>query len=152
MDLRRGFLLLTALLFYFSLSYAGELTSQEAVNYYNEGVKAQKAANFAAADSAYQKVLLLDPYNPEWQKFILNNRAIMYAQQGDLEKAEAAFNEVLTMDPNYQPTKLNLGFIYEQRRSELESIKYWLGVLKINLDEVKPKGFVIEEGLQEKNK
>jgi Tfp pilus assembly protein PilF len=76
----------------------------------------------------------------------------MYAQQGDLEKAEAAFNEVLEMDPNYEPAKLNLGFIYEQRRSELESIKYWLGVLKINLDEVKPKGFVIEEGPKTENK
>jgi len=152
MGLRRGFFFLIVLLFYFSLAYAGELASQEAVNYYNEGVKAQKAANFAAADSAYQRVLLLDPYNPKWQKFILNNRAVIYAQQGDLEKAEAAFNDVLVMDPNYQPAKLNLGFIYEQRRSELESIKYWLGVLKINLDEVKPKGFVIEEGLKTENK
>ena len=113
MDLRRVFLLLMAVLFYFSLSYAGELVSKEAVNYYNEGVKAQKAANFAAAEISYQKTLLIDPNNTKWQKFILNNWAVMYAQQGDLEKAEAAFNEVLEMDPNYEPAKLILGFIYK---------------------------------------
>jgi tetratricopeptide (TPR) repeat protein len=91
-------------------------------------------------------VLLVDPYNPDWKKFILNNQGIMYAQQGDLEKAEAAFNEALKIDPEYETAKLNLGFIYEQRRSRLESIEYWLKVLNIDLDKVKPKGFVVEEG------
>ncbi|MFA5411297.1 MAG: tetratricopeptide repeat protein [Candidatus Omnitrophota bacterium] len=148
MGLRRSFLLVIFLLLFFNLAYAGELTAQEAVNYYNEGVKAQRAGNFTMAESSYQKALFVDPYNRNWQKLILNNRAVIYAQQGDLEKAEAALYEVLEMDPDYRPAQLNLGFIYEQGRSELESIKYWLGVLNINLDEVKPKDFVIEEALE----
>lgn len=151
MGLRRSLFLLIPLLLFFSLADAGELVSPEAVNYYHEGVKAQKAGNFAAAETCYQKVLLLDPYHTKWQKFILNNRAVMSAQQGDLEKAEAAFNEVLTMDPDYQPAKLSLGLIYEKRRSELESIKYWLNLLKIDLEAAKPKNFIIEEGLEAEN-
>lgn len=136
-------------LFHFSLSYAGELVAKEAVNYYNEAVKAQKAANFAVADINYQKTLLLDPNNSKWKKFITNNYGVMYAQQGNLEKAEASFNEVLKIDPNYQPAKLNLGYIYEKRRSRLESLEYWLKVLNIDLDQLKPKDFILEENPQE---
>ena len=142
--LRTIFGLLFVMLF-MGNSYAGEIMSKEAVNYYNEGVKLQKASNFTAADSFYQKTLLVDPYDSKWQKFILNNRGAMKAQQGSMDEAEILFNRSLEIDPAYLPAKLNLGFIYEKRRSELESIKYWLSVLKINLDDVKPKGFVLGE-------
>jgi len=137
-----------ALFLCYGLCQAGELISKEAASYYNEGVKAQKASNFGEAEINYQKTLLLDPYNTDWEKFIINNRGIMYAQDGDLKKAEAAFNRALKIDPDYTVPKLNLGFIYEKRRSKLESIEYWLKVLNINLEEVKPKGFIIEEGQQ----
>lgn len=143
MALMSNLLSFLIILFFFNFSYAGELVSQEAVNYYNEGVKAQKADNFSAADIAYQKALLLDPYNPKWNKFIINNRGIMYAQSGDLEKAEASFNEVLKIDPNYQPAQFNLGLIYEKRRSRLESLEYWAKVFE--LDKLKPQDFIIEE-------
>jgi len=126
-------------------AFTGELISKEADNYYNEGVKLQKAASFTMAESFYQKTLLVDPYNSKWQKFILNNRGVMKAQQGSIEEAEILFNSSLQIDPEYLPPRLNLGFIYEQRRSELESIKYWLKVLNINLEDVKPKGFVLGE-------
>jgi tetratricopeptide (TPR) repeat protein len=142
--LRNIFSLFFVLLF-LGNSFAGELVSKEAVNYYNEGVKLQKASNFAMADSMYQKTLLVDPYNTKWQKFILNNRGVMKAQQGSIEEGEVFFERSLQVDPNYLPARLNLGFIYEQRRSELESIKYWLKVLNINLDDIKPKGFVLGE-------
>lgn len=145
MTKRSSFWVLLLIFLFCNLSYAAELVSKEAVNYYNEGVKAQKAGNFAMAEINYQKTLLLDPYNTSWQKFIINNRGVMYARQGDLEKSEAAFDEALRIDPNYKPAQLNLGFIYETRRTKLESLEYWLKVLNINLTEVKPKGFVIEE-------
>ena len=76
----------------------------------------------------------------------------MLAEQGFLDEAEEYFNESLKIDPNYLPAQLNLGFIYEKRRSELESIKYWLKVLNIDLDKVKPKGFVIDELTEESEK
>lgn len=141
----RNIVILFFVLLFSGNAFAGELISKEAVNYYNEGVKLQKASNFAMADSLYQKTLLVDPYNSKWQKFILNNRGAMKAQQGSMDEAEILFNKSLEIDKDYLPAKLNLGFIYEQRRSELESIKYWLSVLNINLDDIKPKGFVLGE-------
>ena len=141
----RNLLSLFFVLLFANNVFAGELISKEANNYYNEGVKLQKASNFAMAESLYQKVLYLDPYNTKWQKFILNNRGVMKAQQGSLDEAEMIFKRSLQIDPEYLPARLNLGFIYEQRRSELESIKYWLKVLKINLDDFKPKGYVLGE-------
>ena len=128
--------------------FAGELMAPEAINHFNEGVRAQQASNFETAEGHYQKALLINPNSTDLQKFILNNRGVIYAKVGDLEKAEAAFNEALRIDPNYETPKLNLGFIYEKRRSEFESMKYWLKVLNIDLDSVKPKGFVVEEPSQ----
>ena len=141
----RNILGLFLILLFSGNALAGELVSKEAEGYYNEGVKLQKASNFALANSFYEKALLVDPYNNKWQKFVLNNRGAMLAQQGSIDEAESFFKKSLQVDSSYLPPKLNLGFIYEQRRSELESIKYWLKVLNINLDDIKPKGYVLEE-------
>lgn len=124
--------------------FAGELMSKEADNYFNEGVKSQTSANFVEADINYQKALLVAPYSLELQKYILNNRGIMLAELGDLDQAESSFKAALSIDPSYKPAQLNLGYIYEKRRSRLESLEYWLQVLNINLDQLKPKSFVIQ--------
>lgn len=131
--------------FSYNLSYAGELISKEAVNYFNEGVKAQKAANFSAAEISYNKTFLVDPYNLDWKKRILNNEGVMYLETGDMEKAEEFFNRALEIDPDYRFPKLNLGLIYEKHRTELESIKYWLKVLNIDLESIKPKNAIIDD-------
>jgi tetratricopeptide (TPR) repeat protein len=141
---------LLVVLLFTANSFAGELVSKEAVNYYNEGLKLQRGGDFVKADSFYQKALLVDKYDNKWQKYIANNRGVMLAEQGFLEEAEEYFKQALKIDQGYLSPKLNLGFIYEKRRTELESIKYWLKVLNINLDEVKPKGFVL--GVAEETK
>ncbi len=132
---------ITFLFLSYNSACAGELVAKEAVTYYNEGVKAQKGGNFSVADTYYQKTLILDPNNPNWQKFILNNRGIMYANHGDLKNAEIAFNQALKIDPNFATATLNLGLVYEMRRTRLESLEYWAKVFK--LDELKPKDFII---------
>jgi Tfp pilus assembly protein PilF len=76
---------------------------------------------------------------------IVNNRGVMFLTKGDMSGAEECFNNALSIDPNFKPAKLNLGFIYEKRRSELESIKYWLKTLNIDLESVKPKGYILSE-------
>jgi len=142
-------LLVILLLVFCSLSFAGELISKEAVTYYNAGVKAQKGANFVEADVNYSKALLLDPNNLTYQKCILNNRGIIFAQMGDLDQSEAAFKMALQIDPKYKPAKLNLGLINEKRRSRCESLEYWAKIF--NFEKLKPKNFVIadEQGEQE---
>ena len=130
-------------LLFFGNAFAGEIMSKEAEEHYNEALKLQQADNFNAANTMYQKVLFLDPSNKKWQVLVLNNRGVMLAQQGDLDNAEMSFKKAIEIAPNYLPAKLNLGFIYESRRTELESIKYWLKVLDIDLNKVKPQGFVL---------
>ncbi len=124
-------------------AFAGELMGKAADKYYNEALKLQQSQNFIAANNLYQKILYIDPTNPKWLVFILNNRGAMLAQQGDITNAEIFFMKVLEIDPDYLPSKLNLGFIYEHQKTELESIKYWLKVLNIDLDKVKPPGMVL---------
>ena len=132
-------------LFFVVNSFAAELASKEAEGYYKEGLRLQKALNYVSADSFYQKTLLVDPYNQVWQVYILNNRGVMAAKEGYMEQEEMFFQKALSIDPNYVPAKLNLGLIYEKRRSELESIKYWLKILRIDLDNAKPKGYSLGE-------
>jgi len=143
--MRRIVFMLAISLLLAGIACAGELVAQEAITYYKEGVKAQKGSNFEAADVSYKKCLLVDPSNRNWKKYIFNNYGIMYAKQGDMESAEKAFNEALKIDPDYLPAKLNLGFVYDKRRTELEAIKYWLKALNIDLNQVRPKDFVIED-------
>lgn len=129
----------------FSVVYAGDLIAPEAVNYFNAGIKAQKGKNYVEAEGNYKKVFIVDPNSIKWQVLIANNRGVMLAESGDLESAETQFNYALRLKPDFSPAKLNIGFINEKRRTELESIKYWLKVLNIDLEKAKPKGFVLGE-------
>ena len=141
----KGLMVLVLSFLFVGNVFAGELMSKEAEGYYNEALKLQQAGSYADADALYQKILIIDPYNPRWQSHILNNRGAILAQQGDIVNAEALFKKALEINPNYVPAQLNLGFIYDQRRTELESIKYWLSVLNIDLNKIKPKGYVLGE-------
>lgn len=145
---KKYFLAVEVLLLVFLLTSsasAGKLMSEEAVNYYNEGVTAQKAKNFMAAEIAFQKAALLDSTDVRVQKALLNNRAITYIREGDLQSAESIFNEILRMDPGDMKAKMNLGLLYEQTRGRLECLEYWAKVF--NWEEAKPKDFLLEEGI-----
>ena len=131
-------------------AFAEGLMSKEAAAYYDEAVKLQQVGNFIAANTLYQKILYIDPANQKWQVYILNNRGAILAQQNDLANAELFFKKAIEIDPNYLPAKLNLGFVYEKQRTELESIKYWLKVLNIDLEKIKPQVFVL--GIDQKPK
>jgi tetratricopeptide (TPR) repeat protein len=143
---RRVTLFLLAIVFcFYGAAFCGDLIAKQAEFYFNEGVKEQKAGNYEKSETSYAKVALVDPYNAKWQAMIVNNRGVMMLSKGDMPGAEQCFNTALSIDPNFRPAKLNLGFIYEKRRSELESIKYWLKVLNIDLDSLKPKGYILSE-------
>jgi len=122
--------------------YAGGLTAQEAMNYFNEGVKAQMAEDYNAAKTAYQKCILVAPSDLKWKKFIANNFGIIYLKQGELGKAEENFKEALALDPDYKPAQLNLGMIYEKRKTRLEALEYWAKVFHI--EQMKPKSYLME--------
>jgi len=117
----------------------GIASRQEAVNYYNEGVKAQKKGDFEKALKEYQMSLIL---STEYSKFILHNKGVMFMQQGNLNQAARNFQEVLSLDPNYMPAKLNLGLIYDMQADKCKALEYWADLF--NLEKFKPKDFVLE--------
>jgi tetratricopeptide (TPR) repeat protein len=121
-------------------SYSQALSAKEAVNYYNEGVRAQKNGDFDAAMTAYKKTSLLSSY---YNKFCMNNEGVIYAQLGDIKRAEALFNAVIAMDPDYLPAKLNIGMIYDMQVDKIKALEYWANVFEI--DKLKPKTFTASE-------
>jgi len=124
--------------------FADELLSGQALNYFQDGLKAQKVSKYAEAKSFYQKAMLVDPYNKDWKKFFLNNEGIIQATQGDLKEAEKYFIMALDIDPYYYPSLMNLGLIYDRTRSRKEAMEYWMKAFEI--DKIKPKDFVVERG------
>ncbi len=147
MATKKVFIILSLVLFCSGLSYAAKKTplmSEFAQEHYLKGVAAQEGNDFVEAEEWYQKALILEPNNLILQKYVLNNRAAMYAKQGNLEKAENSFKELLKIDPNYKLAELNLGLIYDQRRTRLEALEYWAKMFK--LEDRKPKDFILEQG------
>ncbi len=124
------------------ISYAGELAAKEVANYYNEALEKQQDGDIDAAIILYDKAILLS-FDGRYQNIIYNNLGVAYLANGDMNKALAAFKKALSIDNNYQTVKLNLGFIYEKKFSKLESINYWLDIFNINLEEMKPKKYII---------
>ncbi|MBN3040073.1 MAG: hypothetical protein JW867_03010 [Candidatus Omnitrophica bacterium] len=118
----------------------------EAINYYNEGVKAQTGGNSDDALTAYQKALFLAHNDTKLQNRIINNMGIIYAKKGLVKQAEQAFKEVIFADPDYRPAKVNLGLIYEQYGDRVMALEYWAEAL--NWDNLKPKAFVVGETLE----
>ncbi|MFH1413264.1 MAG: tetratricopeptide repeat protein [Candidatus Omnitrophota bacterium] len=131
----------------YSFIFAGSLVAEDAVNYFNEGAREQKSGNYLAANSAFQKALLVDPANPRWEKAVMNNRGIIYFKTGDFENAEIAFKEALRIDKDYKIAEVNLGLVYEETRSRVEALEYWAKVFE--LDKLKPEDFAIEEEIEE---
>jgi tetratricopeptide (TPR) repeat protein len=143
MKLQKVFFLAFILFLVCHLGFTGELVSKESVSYFNEGVRAQKKSNFSEANTAFQKALLVDPYNPKWHRAAMNNQGILWIQQGDLERAESAFNAALAIDANYKPAQINLGLVYEKTKTRLEALEYWMKVFE--LEKLKPRDFATEE-------
>ena len=141
---RKASFLLFVFLLVIGSSYAGELASGEAVNYYNDGVKAQQSGNFTDAFTNYQKVLILSPSDTNLRKFILNNTGVIYAREGDLAVAEDAFKEALILDPNYTTAHLNLTFIYYKKGDRMNALEHLMRAYNINIEENAPTVFIIE--------
>jgi len=144
MAVKRVLLSFIILLLSYTLSNAGELFSEHAEESFREGIKAHKAGNLPEAGALYQKALLLNPNDDVLQKHIANNHAVIVAKMGHLKEAEEMFNDIINRYPDYKAAAVNLGFIYDKRRSRLESLEYWIEVLE--LQKIKPTDYLIDEG------
>jgi tetratricopeptide (TPR) repeat protein len=150
MAYKKGLFVFIFLAIFWNIVYAGELLSQQAINYYNDGVQQQKSGNLEAAIIAYQKAQLLGFKDMKYQKFIINNLGVIFVQQQDLDKAEAAFNEALQIDPAYKPSQFNLGLVYHIRGDKAKALEYWLKYL--GLSELSANSFIVEDKKEEEEK
>ncbi len=94
------------------MSFASELTAKEGINYFNEGVKAQKSGDLQTAMTAYQKAMYVGLDVATYRKFIYNNVGVIYAETGNTAQAEEMFVESLRIDPAYKQANFNLGILY----------------------------------------
>ena len=90
---------------------ASELLIQEALNYYNAGVKAQEWDDFAGAEINYQKAVLIDR---RLEKFVFNNFGVMFAKRGLFQEAELAFSQALSIEPDYKTAISNIFLLYQK--------------------------------------
>jgi predicted CXXCH cytochrome family protein len=60
------------------------------------------------------------------------NLGVVYANQGQLEKAEQAYRMALRLDPQFIPARMNLAMQYDQQGRKQESEKLLLEVTKIS--------------------
>jgi tetratricopeptide (TPR) repeat protein len=144
MDFKRIYFSLILIVAFFSVSYAFDLIGREIVNYFNEGVRAQKAVNFDAAHTAYTKALLLAPENPTYAKLVYNNLGVLLIQQNDILKAETNLKKALKLDPGYKTAQFNLWLLYEIKGDRAEALGCWAKAF--DLDETKPQEFLIKDG------
>lgn len=116
---------------------ASALLSEQLVNYYNEGLRAQDKGKFDEADTSYKKALLLGE-SPN-RKFILNNMGVLYVKKGIIPQAKQFFDEAVNIDPDYKSARLNLGLLYDLLPDKLFAMEYWAKEFK--MDDLKPKDY-----------
>ena len=67
-------------------------------------------------------------FTAPWQA--LNNRGWAQFQQGQLDAAEASFEEALDYSPRFWPSSLNLGILSSERGRKREAIEHFTQVLE----------------------
>jgi tetratricopeptide (TPR) repeat protein len=123
---RRACGIVLAILFFAMTSYAGEIVREQAVKYYNEGVKAQKSGDLDAAKTAYQKsIVLAEGARKDISRAIYNNFGVMYVYMGKWESAAEAFSEALKLDPKYNEANFNMGILYAKMGDAEKALEYW---------------------------
>src|SRR5262249_54969275 len=83
------------------LSGATAVAGENAKEQMEFGVQAAKRGLWREALFRWEKALKLDPKNPR----LLNNLAVAYETAGDLEKADAMYQQALRLEPGNRDIK-----------------------------------------------
>lgn len=81
---------------------------------------------FEDAEATMLKAVAIEPDSPK----VRQNLALVYLWRKDLDKALAAFEEVLKLQDTYPETHYFIGLIHEERGDEEAAVKHW--VLDVN--------------------
>ena len=93
---------------------------------YNRGVEQYGIGHVDRCIEDYRQAIELHPADPR-PKF---NLAVVYQDQGELEKAEGLYREIVTADPGFAPAWSNLASIMEKRGLTDEAQKLHLLAMK----------------------
>ena len=103
------------------VSWSAELMDKQAVEYFRDGLEAQRAGKLDLAISSYMKSILANPNYVQ----AYNNLGTAYAQKGDIAKAEDLYNQAIAIDPYYSTALKNLALIYAERDDYEKFVEYW---------------------------
>ncbi len=121
---RKVLLTIAAVLILAGAVYAGKITEEEGINYYNEGVQLQKTGSYDSALISYQKAMVIGLEVANYRKFIYNNVGAIYAAKGEMDQAEAMFLEAVKLDRDYKPANFNLAVLYMKQGLCNKAIAY----------------------------
>ncbi|NJN75088.1 MAG: photosystem I assembly protein Ycf3 [Synechococcaceae cyanobacterium RL_1_2] len=95
--------------------------AKEAFAYYRDGMSAQGDGEYAEALENYEEALKLED-DPNDRSYILYNMGLIYASNGDLEKALDLYDQSIELNPKMPQALNNVAVIYhyqgEQKKAE----------------------------------
>lgn len=95
---------------------------------YNEACKLISNCKFTEAEYILDEILQEDE---EYYKAI-NKFGVIYAEQGNLNKAEEYFNKALSVKENYVPSIVNLGNLFKENGELDKAEKYYIYAIQID--------------------
>ncbi|MDD5005854.1 MAG: tetratricopeptide repeat protein [Candidatus Omnitrophica bacterium] len=115
------FCLIGFMIFSFSRVFADKTMDPQALQYFNEGIEAQKSGNLDYATTLYTKAIYIKPNYAKAH----NNLGTVYAQRRDYARAEEEYNTAVAIDPNYSIALKNLAVMYAERKDYEKFYEYW---------------------------
>ena len=117
-------------LFIINISHglAQDMMENQAQEYFQEGIEAQKSGDVDRAISLYTKAIY---FNPNYAK-AYNNLGTAYKQKRDYAKAEEEYNKALMIDPDYSIALKNMAVMYAERKDYDKFYEYWKRATGLN--------------------
>ena len=129
--LRRGAIILRAILLFIALISPSANCAQRDADYYNrKGVLYAKKGDISSAQAAFQEAIVLEPDNP----YPYFNLGILAKRQGDYTQAINFINKALVLDKDMRQAYAVLVDIYTALGDFEEASKYAHTALEINED------------------
>ncbi|MGV2826848.1 photosystem I assembly protein Ycf3 [Myxosarcina sp. GI1(2024)] len=88
--------------------------AKEAFAYYRDGMSAQADGEYAEALENYQEALTLEE-DPNDRSYILYNMGLIYASNGELDKALELYNQSIELNPRMPQSLNNVAVIYHHQ-------------------------------------
>jgi tetratricopeptide (TPR) repeat protein len=95
---------------------------QQAMQYRQEGLRAQQAGKLNEAVSLYQKAIGIDPSFAA----AYNDLGIVFESKGQIERAKGMYLSAAGADPQYPNTYSNLALLFEGQGDYSNAILYWV--------------------------